>query len=190
MRPQIAAHFRDRMFPSGLTTTATRSPAPRRATIAVYEEDDLIANARRMGPIMKDLLADLERRHPIVGATQSIGLFGIARARQGQEDPTAARPVRRDVRRDDAICEGAPRRGLYTFVRWHLLPRTRRSVSPRRSSVKDSPVIDEALARSFHHARPERSGPTRSEHSYPRLFPQQRQARGVHGLSEDLLRSC
>ena len=62
MRPQIAAHFRDRMFPSGLTYNShPLACAAALATIAVYEEDDLLANARRMGAIMKDLLADLER---------------------------------------------------------------------------------------------------------------------------------
>ena len=47
------------------------------ATIAVYEEDDLIEKARRMGTVMRGLMEDLEKRHPSVGATRNIGLFGI-----------------------------------------------------------------------------------------------------------------
>ncbi len=38
---------------------------------------DLIENARKMGTILKDLGAELQTKHPSVGAVRSIGLFGI-----------------------------------------------------------------------------------------------------------------
>ena len=47
------------------------------ATIRVYEEDNLIENARKMGAIMKTLGAELQAKHRSVGAVRSIGLFGI-----------------------------------------------------------------------------------------------------------------
>src|SRR5262249_52474371 len=47
------------------------------ATIRVYEDDNLIENARQMGAVMKQLGAGLQKKHPSVGAVRSIGLFGI-----------------------------------------------------------------------------------------------------------------
>src|SRR5207253_10773324 len=49
----------------------------RRSSDLVYEEDSLIENAKRLGGVMKQLGADLEKRHPSVGEVRSIGLFGI-----------------------------------------------------------------------------------------------------------------
>ena len=78
MRRKIADHFRDNVFYGGLTYNShPLACAAALATIAVYEEDDLIERAARMGGVMKQLLQDLAARHPSVGAVRSIGLFGI-----------------------------------------------------------------------------------------------------------------
>ena len=78
MRHHIAQYFQDKVFYGGLTYNShPMSCAAALATIAVYEEDHLIDNAREMGKIMKTLLADLAAKHPSVGAVRSIGLFGI-----------------------------------------------------------------------------------------------------------------
>src|SRR3977135_421857 len=69
MRRALADHFKDKVFYGGLTHN--RHPLARAdalATIQVYEEDKLLDNARRMGAVMKDLLAGLASRHPSVGA--------------------------------------------------------------------------------------------------------------------------
>src|SRR5438034_8221028 len=78
MRRGIADQFKDRVFSGGLTYNShPLACAAALATIQVYEEDGLLERARRMGAIMKERLADLERRHPSVGAVRSLGLFGI-----------------------------------------------------------------------------------------------------------------
>src|SRR5919112_1972085 len=78
MRRQIADHFAKNVFYGGLTYNShPLACAAALATIAVYEEDNLIENARRMGSVMRGLLEDLEQRHPSIGATRNIGLFGI-----------------------------------------------------------------------------------------------------------------
>ena len=60
MRRPIADHFRDKVFQGGLTYNShPMACAAALATIDVYEEDDLIGNARRLGPVMTDLLTDL-----------------------------------------------------------------------------------------------------------------------------------
>src|SRR5205814_8601932 len=69
---------RDNVFQGGLTYNShPLACAAALATIAVYEDDDLIGNAKRLGPVMTALLKDLERRHPTVGAHRNLGLFGI-----------------------------------------------------------------------------------------------------------------
>src|SRR6185295_9060277 len=78
MRRQIADHFEKNVFYGGLTYNShPLASAAALATIAVYEDDRLIENARSMGALMTGLLEDLQARHPSVGATRSIGLFGI-----------------------------------------------------------------------------------------------------------------
>src|SRR6187402_883663 len=78
LRRKVADHFRDKVFAGGLTYNShPLACAAALATIAVYEEDGLVARARQMGKVMATLLADLAARHPSVGAVRSIGLFGI-----------------------------------------------------------------------------------------------------------------
>src|SRR6187455_2251935 len=78
MRTAIAQAFKDRAFPGGLTYNShTLACATALATIAVYEDEGLIAKAVSMGKILRERMVALERKHPSVGATRSIGLFGI-----------------------------------------------------------------------------------------------------------------
>ena len=64
MRHAIAEHFKDKVFYGGLTYNShPLACAAALATLDVYEEDHLIENARRMGDVMRRLLADLEARH-------------------------------------------------------------------------------------------------------------------------------
>ena len=66
------------MFYGGLTYSSHPvSLAAALATIAVYEEDDLIGNAARLGPVMRDHHDRLAAKHPSVGRHRNLGLFGI-----------------------------------------------------------------------------------------------------------------
>jgi taurine---2-oxoglutarate transaminase len=120
MRRGIADHFRDKVFQGGLTYNShPLGCAAALATLQVYEEDDMIGNARRLGPVMKGLLEDLAGRHPSIGAHRSIGLFGIVEL---VRDPTTREPLApfgqttAASRRLTALLR---EEGLYTFVRWH-----------------------------------------------------------------------
>ena len=66
------------MFYGGLTYSSHPvSLAAALATISVYEEDDLIGNAARLGPVMRAHHERLAAEHPSVGAIRNLGLFGI-----------------------------------------------------------------------------------------------------------------
>src|SRR5687767_11747526 len=61
VRRAIADHFKDKMFPGGLTYSSHPvACAAALATIAVYEEDGLIERARTTGALLRELQADLE----------------------------------------------------------------------------------------------------------------------------------
>ena len=78
MRHGIAEQFETKMFYGGLTYSSHPvSLAAALATISVYEEDGLIENARRLGPVMRAHHERLAAKHPSVGATRNLGLFGI-----------------------------------------------------------------------------------------------------------------
>ena len=120
MRRAVADQFRDRVFAGGLTYNShPLACAAALATIQVYEEDRLIENARRLGVVLKELLADLARRHPSVGAARSIVLFGLVELVRDREKRTPMAPFNGTSDEMAAFARFLRDEGLYTFVRWH-----------------------------------------------------------------------
>ena len=120
MRRSIADHFKDKVFYGGLTYNShPLACAAALATIAVYEEDRLIENARARGALMAQLLADLERRHPSVGATRSIGLFGVAELVRNRTTRQPMAPFNGTSEEMAALGKFFRQEGLYTFIRWN-----------------------------------------------------------------------
>jgi taurine--2-oxoglutarate transaminase len=120
MRQHIADHFRDHVFASGLTYNShPLACAAALATLAVYEDDDLIGQAQRLGLIMADLLAELEASHRSVGAVRSIGLFGIVELVRDKETREPLAPFNGTSPEMAVLGRELRSRGLYTFVRWN-----------------------------------------------------------------------
>jgi taurine---2-oxoglutarate transaminase len=120
MRRQIADHFKNNVFFGGLTYNShPLACAAGLATIAVYEEDNLIENARRMGKVMRGLMEDLEKKHPSVGATRNIGLFGIFELIRNRETREPMAPFNSASPEMQALGKFFRQEGLYTFVRWN-----------------------------------------------------------------------
>jgi taurine---2-oxoglutarate transaminase len=120
MRRPIADHFRENVFQGGLTYNShPLACAAALANIAVYEEDDLVGNAKRLGPIMSGLLQDLERRHEIVGAHRNLGLFGIVELVRDRKSKTPLAPFGGTSNETKQLGKLFRELGLYTFVRWH-----------------------------------------------------------------------
>jgi len=120
MRRQIADHFEKNVFYGGLTYNShPLACAAALATIAVYEEDGLIENSRRMGSVMRGLLEDLQSRHPSVGATRNIGLFGIVELVRNPETREPMAPFNGTSPEMQALGRYLRQEGLYTFVRWN-----------------------------------------------------------------------
>jgi taurine--2-oxoglutarate transaminase len=120
MRRAIANQFKDKVFYGGLTYNShPLACAAALATIDVYEEDHLVENAQRMGALMKDLLVDLSRRHPSVGAARSIGLFGLVELVRDRARQTPLAPFNGTSDEMAALGKFFRQEGLYTFVRWN-----------------------------------------------------------------------
>jgi taurine--2-oxoglutarate transaminase len=120
MRHHIAQHFQDKVFYGGLTYNShPMGCAAALATIRVYEEDGLIDNAKKMGAVMKQLLADLEAKHPSVGAARSIGLFGIVELVRSRKTRQPMAPFNGTSDEMAALGRFFREQGLYTFVRWN-----------------------------------------------------------------------
>jgi taurine---2-oxoglutarate transaminase len=120
LRRTIADHFRDNVFYGGLTYNShPLACACALATIAVYEEDNLIARAAERGALMKTLLDDLTSRHASVGAARSIGLFGIVELVRNRKTMEPMAPFNGTSPEMQALGRFFRTEGLYTFVRWN-----------------------------------------------------------------------
>jgi taurine--2-oxoglutarate transaminase len=120
MRRAIARHFDERVFQSGLTYNShPLACAAALATLQVYEDDDLIGNARRLDPVLGALLRELAARHPLVAAHRSIGLFGIVELGQPSDRAVPLAPFGCSSDAMRRLAQLLREEGLYTFVRWH-----------------------------------------------------------------------
>ena len=117
MRHHVAEAFETKMFYGGLTYSSHPvSLAASLATIRVYEEDGLIENAARLGPIMRGHHERLAARHPSVGAHRNLGLFGIldlVRSRQPWTPLTQFNGTSDEMK---AIGKALREAGLYTMI--------------------------------------------------------------------------
>jgi len=120
MRRAVADQFKDKVFYGGLTYNShPLACAAALAVISVYEEDQLIENARRMGAVMRQLLDDLARKHPSVGAARSIGLFGLVELVRDRAKKVPLAPFNGTSDEMAALGKFFRQEGLYTFVRWN-----------------------------------------------------------------------
>lgn len=146
MRRQIADHFAKNVFYGGLTYNShPLACAAALATIAVYEEDNLIERAREMGDVMRGLLEDLQRRHPSVGTTRNIGLFGIVELVRNRETLEPMAPFNGTSPEMQALGKHFRQEGLYTFVRWNTFF-TNPPLCITESELREAfAIIDEGL---------------------------------------------
>jgi taurine--2-oxoglutarate transaminase len=120
MRRGVADQFKDKVFYGGLTYNShPLACAAALAAIQVYEDDHLIENTRRMGVLMKELLGELARKHPSVGAARSIGLFGLVELVRDKEKKVPLAPFNGTSDEMAALGKFFREDGLYTFVRWN-----------------------------------------------------------------------
>ena len=120
MRRTIADHFEKNVFYGGLTYNShPLACAAALATIAVYEEDDLIENSRRMGAMMKEITTELATRHPSLGVARNSGLIRIIEVVRNPETREPMAPFNGTSPEMQALGKFFREQGLYTLVRWN-----------------------------------------------------------------------
>jgi taurine---2-oxoglutarate transaminase len=147
MRRAIADHFRDKVFFGGLTYNShPLGCATALATLQVYEEDGLIQNARRMGTIMKELMEGLASRHQIVGATRSIGLFGLVELVKDRSSMEPLAPFNGTSEPMKKLGRFFRDEGLYTFLRWNTFFTNPPLIITEEELRRGFDIIDRGLA--------------------------------------------
>jgi taurine--2-oxoglutarate transaminase len=147
MRPAIARVFQDKAFPGGLTYNShPLACAAALATLAVYEDEDLLENARKMGAVLNERMRDIASRHPSVGAHRNIGLFGIVELVRNQKTYEPMAPYNGASDEMTALGRFFREKGLYTFVRWNTFFTNPPLVITEAQLMEGLDVIDEALA--------------------------------------------
>jgi taurine--2-oxoglutarate transaminase len=122
MRPAIATHFDDHVFYGGLTYNShPLACAAALGAIQAYEEDDMVGNARRMGAVLARHHEKLRERHPCVGATRSIGLFGALELVRDRRTLEPLAPFNGTSPEMKAIAQALLDAGMFTFVRWNTI---------------------------------------------------------------------
>jgi taurine---2-oxoglutarate transaminase len=117
MRHHIAEAFESKMFFGGLTYSSHPiSLAASLATLQVYEEDGLIENAARLGPVMADHHRRLADKHRSVGAVRNLGLFGIIDLVRSHDPWTPLTPFNGTSDEMKAIGKFLRENGVYTMI--------------------------------------------------------------------------
>jgi taurine--2-oxoglutarate transaminase len=146
MNHKIAEKFDTTYYSGGLTYSSHPvSLAAALATIRVYEEDGLIDNAARMGVIQRDWHRRLYDKHPSVGATRGIGLFGVLEIVRSRDPftPMAAYNATSDEMK--AIGKFFRDNGLYTFVANHMIHTNPPLCITEEQLAEGFEIIDRAL---------------------------------------------
>jgi taurine---2-oxoglutarate transaminase len=146
MRPPIARVFQEKAFPGGLTYNShPLACAAALATLAVYEDENLLENARKMGAILNERMRDIASRHPSVGAHRNIGLFGIVELVRNRKTYEPMAPYNGTSDEMAALGRFFREKGLYTFVRWNTFFTNPPLVVTEPLLMEGLDVIDEAL---------------------------------------------
>jgi taurine--2-oxoglutarate transaminase len=146
MRPKIAEYFDKNVFYGGLTYNShPLACAAALGTIQAYEEDDMIGNSRRMGEVMHRHHETLRKKHPCVGLTRSIGLFGILELVRDRKTMEPMAPFNGTSDEMKAVGKYLREHGLYTFVRWNTIMTNPPLCINEEELAEGFAIIDRAL---------------------------------------------
>jgi taurine---2-oxoglutarate transaminase len=146
MKPQIASHFDEIAYKSGLTYTSHPiSLAAAIANINVMKEDHIVEHAAAMGPVLKRMLTDLGESHPSVGEVRSIGLFGIIELVKNRETKEPMAPWNGSSPEMTAFKKYCFDHGLYLDIHWHTALIIPPLIITEAQLKEGFDVLDEAL---------------------------------------------
>lgn len=122
MKPEIADVFNERVFEGGLTYNGHPiSLAAAIATINVLKEDKLVERANDTGKVLSDMLTEMAGRHPSIGETRSIGLFGIMELVSNKSTREPMAPYGGCSPEMTAFKKLCLEKGLFLYTHWHTV---------------------------------------------------------------------
>jgi taurine--2-oxoglutarate transaminase len=146
MSRKVADTWGDKAFPAGLTYNShALACATALAVIDVYEQDDLINRAKEMGVLMAEHHARLAAKHPSVGRTRSLGLFGIIEQVRDQETYEPLAPYNGTSDEMKAIGAYLREHGLFTFLRFNMIHTNPPLIVSEEEMAEGFEIIDGAL---------------------------------------------
>ena len=146
MKQEIADTFRERVFEGGLTYNGHPiSLAAAIATIEVMQEDHLVEQAAQTGIVLAELMAELKDRHPSIGETRSIGLFGAIELVRNPKTREPMAPYGGSSPEMVAIRRYLLEHGVYLYTHWHTLLIIPPLIITPEQLVEGFTVIEQAL---------------------------------------------
>jgi len=146
MKPEIAAAYNDRVYEGGLTFNGHPvSLAAAIANINVMKSDHVVENAREMGKVMADMLAELVDRHPSVGEVRSIGLFGILELVKNKSTHEPLSPWNTNNATMKAIRKYLLDHGVFLYTHWHSILLLPPLIITPEQLAEGFAVLDQAL---------------------------------------------
>ncbi len=140
---KIAEHFNDRVLWLGLTYSAHPvACAAGVEVLKIYEDENLIENAEKMGRYIDQQVAGLKKQHPCIGDFRNTGLLGcleLVKNRKTKEPmaPFNAKPEEMAIM--NQVAGKLKQLGMYAFVRWNYV-----FIAPPLSITREQ--VDEGLA--------------------------------------------
>ena len=146
---KIAAHFDERTLWLGLTYSAHPvCCAAGVEVLKIYEDEQLIENAARMGEYVTARVEEMKALHPCIGDFRTTGLLGcieLVKNRETKEPmaPFNAKPEEMVVM--NKVAARIKQLGMYAFVRWNYV-----FIAPPLSITREQMdeglgIIDDAL---------------------------------------------
>jgi len=118
---RIAAHFDENVFWTGLTYSShTLAISAALAAVGVLLDEGLVDNAARLQEVMRKHMAELQKKHPSVGAYRATGLFGAIDFRRNE----AGDPLSEYNTTHPAVAKLVGTlisKGLFTLAHWNTL---------------------------------------------------------------------
>ncbi len=144
----IAATFDERVFPGGLTYSGhPLACASIVATIDAMKDEDIVANAARIGEqVLGPGLRELAGRHPVIGEVRGTGVFWALDLVSDRQTRAMLAPYGGSSEAMNALVAACKSRGLMPFTnynRLHVVPPCTVSEAEAKEGLA---VLDEALA--------------------------------------------
>lgn len=125
VKEELIRHFDDKPLPLGLTYSAHAvACAAAVEVLKIYEDENLIANAAKMGTYITQAVEKLKDKHPSIGDFRTTGLLGcieLVRNRKTKEPmaPWNATPSQMEIM--NKVSAKLAELGMFTFVRWNYI---------------------------------------------------------------------